>query len=221
MAPDGSGGVVEPKPYINEEEDRMKIRTVEYVGTLVDPTAPLPAKLPQVAFAGRSNVGKSSLINTILGRTRSKVARVSATPGKTQALNFYRVNDAFLLVDLPGFGYARVPMEVKGGWKALIEGYMGRPDGPAAVVHLLDVRRDPGPEDIQMLEYLVKLGIPALLILTKVDKFSKSRKIQRVEELVTNLGIDREQIIPFSSKTGEGKELLLAALGDLLDGLHA
>ncbi|TVP58640.1 MAG: YihA family ribosome biogenesis GTP-binding protein [Gemmatimonadales bacterium] len=194
----------------------MKIHTVEYVGTLVDPSAPFPDALPQVAFAGRSNVGKSSLINTILNRTRKKIAHVSATPGKTQALNFFRVNDEFLLVDLPGFGFAKVPMEVKGGWKALVEGYLARPDGPKAVVHLLDVRRDPTPEDVQMLEYLAKLGVPALLVLTKVDKFSKSRKINRVRELVKEFGLDPEQVVPFSSKTGEGRELLLGALSDLL-----
>ncbi len=194
----------------------MKIHTVEYVGTLVDPAAPFPDALPQVAFAGRSNVGKSSLINTILNRTRKKIAHVSATPGKTQALNFFRVNEEFLLVDLPGFGFAKVPMEVKGGWKALVEGYLARPDGPKAVVHLLDVRRDPTPEDVQMLEYLAQLGVPALLVLTKVDKFSKSRKLERVRELVKEFGLDPEQVVPFSSKTGEGRELLLGALSDLL-----
>ena len=195
----------------------MKIGTVEYVGTLVDPRAPFPDSLPQVAFAGRSNVGKSSLINTILNRTRSKIARVSATPGKTQALNFYRVNDEFLLVDLPGFGFAKVPMEVKGGWKALVEGYLSRPDGPRAVVHLLDVRRDPTPDDLHMLDYLAELGIPALLVLTKVDKFSRSQKLKRVRELVTELKLDPEQVVPFSSKTGEGRDLLLGALAGLLD----
>ncbi len=194
----------------------MKIHTVEYIGTLVDPAAPFPDALPQVAFAGRSNVGKSSLINTILNRTRKKIAHVSATPGKTQALNFFRVNEEFLLVDLPGFGFAKVPMEVKGGWKALVEGYLARPDGPKAVVHLLDVRRDPTPEDVQMLEYLAQLGVPALLVLTKVDKFSKSRKLERVRELVKEFGLDPEQVVPFSSKTGEGRELLLGALSDLL-----
>lgn len=198
----------------------MKIRTVEFVGTLVDPLAPLPDSLPQVAFAGRSNVGKSSLINTLLQRTRKKIARVSATPGKTQALNFFRVNEDFLLVDLPGFGFAKVPAGVQDSWKGLVEGYLARPDGPVAVVHLLDVRREPTPEDLQMLDYLAGLGIPALLVLTKVDKFSKSRKLQRVRDLVKELALDPEQVVPFSSKTGEGRDLLLAALADLLESVR-
>lgn len=198
----------------------MKIGTVEYVGTLVKPDAPLPDVLPQVAFAGRSNVGKSSLINTLLRRTRRKIAHVSATPGKTQALNFFRVNDRFLLVDLPGFGFAKVPPEVQAGWQELVEGFLARPDGPVAVVHLLDVRRDPTPEDRQMLDYLARLGVPALLVLTKVDKFSKSRKLARVRELVKELELDPEQVVPFSSKSGEGREPLLEAIEGLLQSLE-
>jgi ATP-dependent Lon protease len=129
----------------------MVIRTVEYAGTLVDPQAPFPGDLPQVAFSGRSNVGKSSLINTLLRRTRNKIAHVSATPGKTQALNFFRVNDLFFLVDLPGFGYAKVPMAVRDAWKPLVEGYLARPDGPKAVVHLVDIRGGRPPTTMRML----------------------------------------------------------------------
>jgi GTP-binding protein len=99
----------------------MKIRTVEYAGTIATPGGEAPGTLPQVAFSGRSNVGKSSLINTLLRRTRRKIAHVSGTPGKTQALNFYRVNDDFFLVDLPGFGYAQVPETMRGAWARLIE----------------------------------------------------------------------------------------------------
>jgi GTP-binding protein len=148
----------------------MKIRSVEFVGTVVDPKALLPVGLPQIAFSGRSNVGKSSLINTLLGRTKSKVARVSATPGKTQGLNFYRVNDTFILVDLPGFGFAKAPAKVRQAWKPLVEGYLARSDGPRAVVHLVDVRRNPTDDDLRMLDYLAGLGIPTLLGITKVDR---------------------------------------------------
>ena len=95
----------------------MKIRGVEFAGSVVDPLARLPGELPQIAFSGRSNVGKSSLINTLLKRTRKKLAHVSARPGKTQMLNFYRVNDDFFLVDLPGYGYARAPAAVRDGWR--------------------------------------------------------------------------------------------------------
>lgn len=194
----------------------MKIQSVEFAGSLVDPQAPLPGTLPQIAFAGRSNVGKSSLINMLLRRTRKKVARVSGDPGRTRALNFYNVNDHFFLVDLPGYGYAKVSEEMRSSWKGLVEGYLARDDGPRAVVHLVDIRRDPGDTDLQMLAYLAGLQLPALVALTKVDKLNHSKKLARIEELTRALGLPSEQVVPFSSKTGEGRELLLAALDGLL-----
>jgi GTP-binding protein len=194
----------------------MQIHTVEFAGTVVDPTAPLPGAFPQVAFAGRSNVGKSSLINTLLGRTRKKIAYVSGTPGKTQALNFFLVNDTFFLVDLPGFGFARVPLKLKAGWKALVEGYLARPDGPVAVVHLIDIRRGATPDDVGMLGYLGKVGVPALIVLTKADKLGRQERKKRLSELETALGLDPEQVVVSSSQTGEGREDILQALEALL-----
>lgn len=194
----------------------MKIHSVEFAGTLVEPEAPFPGELPQVAFAGRSNVGKSSLINTLLRRTRKKVARVSGDPGKTRALNFFNVNDRFFLVDLPGYGYARVPDAMRDQWKELVEGYLSRQDGPRAVVQLVDARHDLQDSDRQMLDYLARLGIPALVVLTKVDKLKRSQRASRIEALTRQLGLGTEQIVPFSSKTGEGRELLLTALDALL-----
>ncbi len=199
----------------------MKIRSVEFVGTVMDPQASLPEPgLPQVAFAGRSNVGKSSLINTLLGRTRKGVARVSGTPGKTQGLNFYRVNDRLILVDLPGFGFARVPDSVRRGWKELVEGYLARVDGPRAVVHLVDVRRDPTKEDLQLLEHLAGLKIPVLVAFTKVDKLSRSERSRIIPALTRGLSLDDEQVVPFSSKTGEGREMLQEALMALVEGVE-
>lgn len=194
----------------------MKIRSVEFVGSLVDPQAPLPGPLPQVAFAGRSNVGKSSLINTLLRRTRRKLARVSGEPGKTRELNFFRVNDRFFLVDLPGYGFARVPEAVREGWKALVEGYLAREEGPLAVVQLVDARHDPAETDLRMLAYLAELGIPAMVALTKVDKLKRSERGRKIPALTEALGLDPEQVIPFSSKTGEGRDELLGALDALL-----
>jgi len=194
----------------------VKIRSVDYAGTIVEPGAPLPGDLPQVAFAGRSNVGKSSLINAILRRTRKKMAHVSATPGKTRAVNFFRVNDRFFLVDLPGYGYARVPDAMRKDWARLMEGYLSRPDGPVAVVHLVDARHPPTGADVQMLGYLAQVGLPALVILTKIDKLSRSERTTRLREAPDRLGLDPEQIIPFSSKTGEGRDALLEALDALL-----
>jgi GTP-binding protein len=195
----------------------VKIQRVEYAGTVATPDGPRPGDLPQVAFSGRSNVGKSSLINTLLQRTRSKLAHVSATPGKTQALNFYRVNDRFFLVDLPGFGYARVPAAVRERWQKLIEGYLAKERALKGVVHLVDARRGVLPPDLQMLDYLSPLGIPVLVVLTKIDKLKRSERARAMAEALEALELEPEQVLPFSSKTGEGREELLAALDGLLD----
>jgi len=194
----------------------VKIRQVEFVGTVMDPRAPFPGTLPQVAFAGRSNVGKSSLVNVLLGRTRKKLAHVSATPGKTQGLNFYRVNETFFLVDLPGFGFARAPRPVRNAWKKLVEGYLARPDGPRAVVHLVDIRHDPSRDDLQMLDYLARAGLPSVIVLTKLDKLSLEKGKKQVADLTRTMRLDPDQVIPFSSKTGEGRELLLDAVSALI-----
>lgn len=194
----------------------MKINTVEYAGTVVKAGGEIPGDLPQVAFSGRSNVGKSSLINTLLKRHRSKIARVSATPGKTQALNFYRVNDLFFLLDLPGFGYAKVPKAMRDGWKPLIEGYLSRDVDLRGVVHLVDARHDPTPQDLQMLDFLAGIHMPTLVVLTKIDKLKWSQRTRAFDEASKRLRVDPDQLLPFSSKTGEGREQLLAALDDIL-----
>lgn len=196
----------------------MKIRNVEYAGTIAQPGGPAPGSLPQVAFSGRSNVGKSSLINTLLRRTRKKLAHVSGTPGKTRALNFYRVNDEFFLVDLPGYGYARVPDEMKDQWEGLIDWYLGESGGVRGVVHLVDARHDPTAHDLRMVAYLAEIGLPTLIVLTKTDKLKRSQRAKAFRRAIDRLGIDEDQLVPFSSKTGEGREELLAALSDLVDG---
>jgi len=195
----------------------MKIGTVEYAGTVVDRNQAPPGTLPQVAFSGRSNVGKSSLINVLLRRTRSKIARVSATPGKTQALNFYRVNETFFLVDLPGYGFAQVPEKVRDSWARLIEGYLSGSRELRGVVHLVDARHRPTGHDRQMVSYLAELGIPSLIVLNKIDKLTRSQRAGAFKRAVEELGVDEAQLLPFSSKTGEGREELLDALGMLIE----
>jgi GTP-binding protein len=195
----------------------MKIRQVEYAGTVATPDGPRPGTLPQVAFSGRSNVGKSSLINALLQRTRSKLAHVSATPGKTRALNFYRVNERFFLVDLPGFGYARVPSAMREQWRALIEGYLARERELKGVVHLVDARHGPQKSDLQMVEFLATLNVPVLVVLTKIDKLKASERKKAIDSATAELEVDAEQILPFSSRTGEGRDALLEALASLLD----
>ncbi|MEQ9401750.1 MAG: ribosome biogenesis GTP-binding protein YihA/YsxC [Longimicrobiales bacterium] len=195
----------------------MKIRTVEYAGTIAAPGGPSPGDLPQVAFSGRSNVGKSSLINTLLRRTRNKVAHVSGKPGKTRALNFFRVNDDFFLVDLPGYGYAKVPQDMRDAWKRLMEWYLGESGAVRGVVHLVDARRAPTEDDRQMVEYLAKVGLPTLVVMTKMDKLKRSERRDAVTLAADTLAVDQDQLLPFSSKTGEGRDTLLAALDVLLE----
>jgi GTP-binding protein len=207
----------------------MKIKSVEFAGAVGAPGGKEPpGALPQVAFAGRSNVGKSSLINRLLGRTRTPIARVSATPGKTREINFFRVRAgreegeelSFHLVDLPGYGYARVPLEVRGSWRALIEGYLERatrtPARLRGVAQLIDVRHGPSAEDARMLEYLAARSTPTVYVLTKVDKLGKQERARQVAKITETLGADPEQVIPFSAESGEGREALLEALEALL-----
>ena len=194
----------------------MEVRTVEFAGSLFDPGAPVPGDLPQVAFSGRSNVGKSSLINVLLRRTRKKLARVSATPGKTRSLNFYLVNDRFFLVDLPGFGFARASSRVRQSWRVLVEDYLIGEPKLRGVVHLVDARRDPTTTDLEMVEFLAEKGLPTLVVLTKMDKLKRLARERTVTQAVERLKIDADQVLGFSSKTGEGREELLTALDDLI-----
>lgn len=177
-----------------------------------------------MALAGRSNVGKSSLINRLLGRTRTAVARVSATPGKTREINFFRVRAKgaggrtleFFLVDLPGYGYARVPPELRARWKELIEGYLGTSRTLRGVVQLIDARHGPSKDDLRMIEYLASLETPTLFALTKVDKLGRGERAKRLAEVRKTLAADADQVIPFSAHTGEGRDDLLGALEAVL-----
>jgi GTP-binding protein len=141
---------------------------------------------------------------------------VSGTPGKTQALNFYRVNDEFLLVDLPGYGYAEVPEAVRESWTKLIEWYLGESGLVRGVVHLVDARHRPTRHDHRMVEYLAEIGVPTLVVLTKTDKLKKREREQSIARTLEALDLDESQLVPFSSKTGEGREALLEALGELV-----
>lgn len=172
--------------------------------------------MPEIVFSGRSNVGKSSLINRLTGR--KSLARTSATPGKTATINFYRLDSA-RLVDLPGYGYARVSDSERRRWSELIEGYFNDDRDVRLVVQLLDIRHTPSKDDYQMLEYMVERGIPFIAVLTKADKLNKTERAQRLaafeEELADYEGIFT---LPFSSSNGEGAEqlrnILLEAIED-------
>jgi GTP-binding protein len=202
----------------------VNIQSVEFAGAIARAGAPPPAQgLPQIAFAGRSNVGKSSLINRLLGRTRTPVARVSVTPGRTQQINFYRVRARgeaggaeFFLVDLPGYGYARVPRAIRDTWRALIETYLLRSQELRGVVQLIDARHGATAEDRRMLEFLAALAVPTVIVFTKIDKLASSRRRETVNRWTAELELDEEQVVAFSARTGEGREELLGGLDALL-----
>lgn len=196
----------------------MLIRSVEFAGSVFAPGQPLPSSLPQIAFAGRSNVGKSSLINRLLGRPRQKIARVSASPGKTQSLNFYEVNGSFHLVDLPGSGYARVPRAMRDSWRVLVRWYLAGSAELRGVVYLVDSRHPPTARDLEFVGYLAETGTPTLIALTKVDKLkSRVREAGIVEPAAQKLGVSEEQVVESSAKTGEGAGQLLAAMEAVLE----
>jgi GTP-binding protein len=204
-------------PADRRKGDPLVIRSLEFLGGMADVNGwrPLP-KLPEVAFAGRSNVGKSSLINALVHR--KKLARVSNTPGRTREINFFDVNGEFVLADLPGYGYAKVSKEKKAAWRPLIEGYLKGSLGLRGVVLLLDARRVPSEDDLQMLEFLAHRGTPTVIIATKVDKLAKAERAERIEALAREAGVELEQVIPFSAVSGEGRHELAEAIESLLAG---
>jgi GTP-binding protein len=200
----------------------LRIKSVEFAGAIgqIGQAPPEAARgVAQVAFSGRSNVGKSSLINRILGRTRTAIARVSAQPGKTQEINFYRVRSdpgEFFLVDLPGYGYAKVPQELRGRWQPLIHSFLSASPDLKGVVQLVDMRTGPTDDDLQAVDYLAELGVPVLFALTKADQVKAMRRDEAIGKTVRKLGVDADQVIPFSSLKGTGRDELLAVLRDLL-----
>jgi len=164
-----------------------------------------PPDGPEVAFAGRSNVGKSSLLNALVNR--KNLARTSSTPGRTQALNFFRVNDRFTFVDLPGYGYARVSREVKRSWRGMVEAYIKNRPNLKAMVVIVDIRRDLEEDDRSLMEWLKQEGKSVLPILTKVDKLTRKERDARVREMERQIsGIVFQKPILFSAKTGEGRK---------------
>lgn len=164
----------------------------------------------EFAFVGKSNVGKSSLINTITGRRT--LAKTSKTPGKTQLINYFIINSSFYFVDLPGYGFAKVPEQVKRDWGKIIEEYL-KSERKKLVFVLLDIRRIPSQEDLEMIEWLKHYGIDYKIIFTKVDKFSNNERIKQVKEIKKKIDIDGERAMFFSSLTKYGKNEVLEFIG--------
>ncbi len=195
--------------------DPLVIKKLEFIGGMASATGWRPEPvLPEIAFAGRSNVGKSSLINRLLHR--KKMARVSNTPGRTREINFFRVNDAFVLVDLPGYGYARISKEQRAEWRPLIESYLRSSPTLRGIVQLLDIRHEPTGDDLRMLDYLGELGVPTIVVTTKTDKLAAARAATRVAEIAKATRLDLEQVIPFSAVTGAGRNELAESMMQLL-----
>lgn len=178
-------------------------------------TSTLPdTGMPEVAFAGKSNVGKSSLINGLMNR--KALARTSAQPGKTQTINFYKINDEMFLVDLPGYGYAKVSQQEKEKWGKMIEKYLHRSKVLQAVFLLVDIRHEPSADDRQMYEWILANGYHPIVIATKLDKINRSQIAKQVKLVKQGLGVDKDTIvIPFSAETKQGREEIY----DLIDQL--
>jgi GTP-binding protein len=175
---------------------------------------PLP-RLPEVAFSGRSNVGKSSLLNVLLRRKR--LAMTSARPGKTQTLNFFSVGEACYFVDLPGYGFARAPAGLRRAWRPMVERYLKGSPELRGVIQLVDSRHGPSPLDRAMLAFLAAAELSTLIVLTKVDKLSNTEREARLQALRGDLDLaDDEQVVPFSAVTREGRGRILEAIEDLI-----
>jgi GTP-binding protein len=171
--------------------------------------------LPEVVFSGRSNVGKSSLINKLCNR--KALARVSASPGKTATINFFS-DDEFYLVDLPGYGYAKVSHSEKKRWAELVEGYFAQTRSIALVVQIIDTRHKPSQQDMQMLSFLEQSGLPYITVLTKKDKLNKTQLAARLSELEEELdGLQHNKLFPFSALSGEGKDEILEYIQTVLN----
>lgn len=195
-------------------EENMVIKNVS-LETVCGITSRLPENsLPEIAFAGKSNVGKSSLINAVMNR--KSLARTSAQPGKTQTINFYNVNDAFYLVDLPGYGYAKVSEEVKAKWGRMVERYLRQSRQLKAVFLLIDIRHEPSANDRQMYDWIISQGYHPIIIATKLDKLKRSQVPAAVKTVREGLKAGKETIIlPFSALTKQGREEIY----EVVDGL--
>ncbi|MGV8073989.1 MAG: ribosome biogenesis GTP-binding protein YihA/YsxC [Syntrophobacteraceae bacterium] len=186
------------------------IKSAEFVKSAFEPGHYPPDDLPEVAFAGRSNVGKSSLINSLV--QRKKLVRTSNTPGQTQSINFFNVNGAFHFVDLPGYGFARVPEKIRALWKPMVETYIERRKSLRGIVQIIDTRHPPTPEDLQLWNWLRARGTPVLAVLTKTDKVKRALLDSLQRRAAASLGILHDEIIPFSAITQQGRELILEKL---------
>jgi GTP-binding protein len=188
------------------EEPLMRSLPATFLRGVVTPDALPPTRVPEICVCGRSNVGKSSLLNVLFGIRG--LARVSRTPGRTREMNFFSIGDRYHLVDLPGYGYARAPAASRGRWGDLVRGYLDERAQLAGVLQLVDARHGPSAQDLAMLEWLRESGRAGLVVATKIDKLTRTERAARLRAVSANAGA--VQVVPFSAVTREGRRELLS-----------
>ena len=194
-----------------QKGEKMEILKAEFITSAVEPDQYPKDHLPYVALVGKSNVGKSSMINTITNR--SKLAKTSGQPGKTRLVNFYKINDAFYLVDLPGYGFARVSQQEKKKWAHMIETFLTSSPNLLGMIQLVDIRHNPTSEDMTMMEWIKHFNMPLIVLATKADKLGKTRIKPQANKIGKQLQLSEgTPLIPFSSEIKLGKEELLKSL---------
>ena len=192
----------------------MIIKQAEFIKSATKPVQFTEPDLPEIAFAGRSNVGKSSLINTLVNR--KNLVKTSSKPGCTQLINFFTINDGISFVDLPGYGYAKVSKSIRAQWAPMVDRYLAVRKNLMGVILLIDIRRDPGKEEFELMDWFAKRHIPFLTVLTKADKLSRTKQQKRLAILTKTLERGKEDLILFSSKTRQGRDIVLGEITALL-----
>jgi len=194
----------------------MLIKSAQFITSAVKPSQYPEPTFPEVAFAGRSNVGKSSLLNVLVNRKR--LVKTSKTPGRTQLINFFLVNQSLSLVDLPGYGYAKVPAAIKRTWGPMIETYLSGRNALTSVVLIMDIRRMPREHEFNFIDWLTEQRLPCIPVLTKTDKLSKTRQMKQRFSIAKLLGRDPDQLILFSAMNRSGLTKIWHAIEHYLKG---
>ena len=192
----------------------MIIKEAEFIKSATKPTEYTEPLYPELAFAGRSNVGKSSLINSLLNR--KQLVKTSSKPGCTQLINFFILNNEVSIVDLPGYGYAKVSKKIRAQWGPMVERYLSVRETLMAMVLLVDIRRYPGKEEFGLVDWFEAHRVPYIIVLTKADKLSKTKQQVRIKAIAESFGMEKDALIPFSSKTRLGRDRVWKELEDFL-----
>lgn len=193
----------------------MIIKDVQFVKSAVYPDHYPEYDFPEIAFAGRSNVGKSSLINTLI--QRKDMVKTSSKPGCTQLINFFMINEELSFVDLPGYGYAKVSKKIRAQWQPMVNRYLSSRQNLLGLILLIDIRRDPGQEELDMMDWLEDHDMPYLLVLTKADKLSKTKQQKRLTAICSQIDREKDGVILFSSKTRKGRDTVLSEINNLIE----